>query len=213
MTQELKDMLRLAVLALIFLVLMGVAITRIRSLEKELDAYKNAPADTSVSKKVDTVYFDNPKLIEHYESEKEKVAIEMRRLRKQLAKALNHPSDTTFIHDTTQELVFLPREYMVYKDSFYRAVVSGVDPRLDSIEVYKTIITQTITKHIPQKPKLFSPYVEGGVSVNARDNKEMMWEAGAGVMIRGKVGAGVNSQHNLQTKQDYIGGKIIINLK
>lgn len=182
MSNELKDLLRLAVLVAIFLVLMGVAITRISRLEKRIHELENAPADTSVTKKVDTVYFDNPQLIEHYESEKEKVAIEVRRLRKQLAEALNLPPDTTFIHDTTQELVFLPREYMVYKDSAYRAVVSGVQPRLDSIEVYQKTITQTITKTIkvpdrkrwgigPQvgmgwNGKKVQPYVGVGVQYN-----------------------------------------------
>lgn len=213
MSKETEDILRMAALVAVFLVIIGVALGRIRNLEKQIYELEHAPADTTATKKKDTVYIDNPELIKHYESEKEKVAIEVRRLRKQLAEALNLPPDTSYIHDTSEKLVYLPREFMVYKDTNYRAVVSGVDPRLDSIEVYRTTITQTITKHIPQKPKLFSPYVEGGVSVNARDNKEVMWEAGAGIFVRGKVGAGVNWQHNMQTKQDFIGGKIIITLK
>lgn len=210
MSKETEDLLKMFALIAVFLFIMGVALFRIRGLEKELDAYKNAPADTSSSKKIDTMYIDNPQLIAKYESDKEKVAIEMRRLKKQLAAALNVPADTLEIHDTTTQLVYLPREYMVYKDSNYRAVVSGVDPRLDSIEVYKTTITNNITKYVPRKVKTFGTFVEGGVSVNARDNKEMMWSAGAGVIVKQKVGAALEWQHNIQTKQDFIGGRLII---
>ncbi len=213
MDKSLESLLRLLALVLIFLLLMGVALFRIRSLEKELDRYKNAPADTSSTKKIDTVYIDNPQLIAKYESDKEKVAIEVRKLKKQLAAALNMPADTLEIHDTTTQLVYLPREYMVYKDTSYRAVVSGVQPRLDSIEVYRTTITNTITKYVPQKPKTFVPFLEGGVSVNAKDNKEVMGEAGAGLLIKDKVGFVVDWQHNFQTKQNYVGGKVIIKLK
>lgn len=210
MSKETEDLLKMFALIAMFLFIMGVALFRIRGLEKELDVYKNAPADTSSTKKIDTMYIDNPQLIAKYESDKEKVAIEMRRLKKQLAAALNVPADTLEIHDTTTQLVYLPREYMVYKDSNYRAVVSGVDPRLDSIEVYKTTITNNITKYVPRKVKTFGTFVEGGVSVNARDNKEMMWSAGAGVMVKQKVGAALEWQHNMQTKQDFIGGRLII---
>lgn len=182
MSKETEDILKIAGLAMIFMVIMLVALGRIRRLEKELDAYKNAPADTSSSKKIDTVYIDNPQLIAKYESDKEKVAIEVRRLKKQLAAALNVPADTLEIHDTTTQLVYLPREYMVYKDTNYRAVVSGVQPRLDSIEVYRTTITNTITKYVEVKKKTkwgigvqagygyngkkFSPYAGVGVQYN-----------------------------------------------
>lgn len=210
MRKELEDMLRIFALIAVFVCIIGVALSRIHNLEKELDKYKNAPADTVTNVKVDTLLIDNPQLIAQYESDKEKVAIEVRRLKKQLAAALNVPIDTMEIHDTTTQLVYLPREYMVYKDTNYRAVVSGVDPRLDSIEVYKTTITNNITKYVPRKVKTFGTFVEGGVSVNARDNKEMMWSAGAGVIVKQKVGAALEWQHNMQTKQDFIGGRLII---
>lgn len=44
-------------------------------------------------------------------------------------------TDTLQLHDTT--FVLLPREQLTYSDSLYRAWVSGYDPRLDSIEVYR----------------------------------------------------------------------------
>lgn len=148
MSDEGKGLLRLVALALVFLAIMAIGVARIRHLEKTIDELRNAPADTVTIVKIDTLLYDNPQLIEQYESEKEKVAIEVRRLKKQLAEALNMPVDTLEIHDTTTQLVYLPREYMVYKDTSYRAVVSGVQPRLDSIEVYQRNTVQTVTKTI-----------------------------------------------------------------
>lgn len=148
MSDEGKGLLRLMALALVFLAICLGALWKIRILEKHIRDLENAPADTVTVVKVDTLLYDNPQLIAKYESDKEKVAIEVRRLKKQLAEALNMPVDTLEIHDTTTQLVFLPREYMVYKDSTYRAVVSGVQPRLDSIEVYQRNTVQTVTKTI-----------------------------------------------------------------
>lgn len=212
MSKELENLLRFAALIAVFLLIMLVALGRIRNLEKELEQYKNAPADTTITARIDTVYVDNPTLIEHYESEREKVAIEVRRLRQQLAEAQNLPPDTMIVHDTNTQLVFLPREYMVYKDSTYRAVVSGVQPRLDTIETYQKTVTQTITKYVPQKPKTFAPFLEGGVSVNAKDNKEVMGEAGAGVWVKGKFGVAAEWKRNFQTKENYVGGKVFVRL-
>jgi len=47
--------------------------------------------------------------------------------------------DTLVVRDT----LYLPREQKVYADSSYRAVVSGISPRLDSIEVYNKTIVET----------------------------------------------------------------------
>lgn len=148
MSKEWGDILRFMALTLIFGFIITVALCRINRLEKQIQFLENAPADTVFIERIDTVLYDNPQLIERYESEKEKVAIEMRRLKKQLAAALNVPADTLEIHDTTTQLVYLPREYMVYKDSSYRAVVSGVNPRLDSIQVFQKTRTEYITKTI-----------------------------------------------------------------
>lgn len=179
MDKSLESLLRLLAWVLIFLLLMGAALFRIRSLEKELDKYKNAPADTVFIDRIDTLLYDNPQLIEQYESEREKVAIEVRRLKKQLAAALNTPADTLEIHDTTTQLVFLPREYMVYKDSTYRAVVSGVQPRLDSLEIYQHNTVQTITKTVKVPDKKRWGF---GVNVGAGYNgKEIAPYIGVGV--------------------------------
>ena len=74
--------------------------------------------------------------------------------------------DTIVIHDTTfcKDTIFLPREQKVYADSSYRAVVSGVSPRLDSIEVYQR--TVEITKVSTRKEwRRFTYGVQAGVGV------------------------------------------------
>ena len=74
--------------------------------------------------------------------------------------------DTIVIHDTTfcKDTIFLPREQKVYADSSYRAVVSGVSPRLDSIEVYQR--TVEITKVSTRKEwRQFTYGVQVGVGV------------------------------------------------
>ena len=54
------------------------------------------------------------------------------------------PDDTTRIGDT-----LLHRKQVVYRDSSYRAVVSGyVDPRLDSMTVYPRTVYQLSLIHI-----------------------------------------------------------------
>ena len=79
-------------------------------------------------------------------------------------------------------VIQLPREYLVYKDTSYRAVVSGVQPRLDSIEVYQKNLTNTVTKYVEVKKKTrwgvgvqagygyngskWSPYLGAGVQYN-----------------------------------------------
>lgn len=52
-------------------------------------------------------------------------------------------SETIRIGDT-----IVNREQAVYKDSFYRAVVSGYKPRLDSMEVYPRTVTREITNDV-----------------------------------------------------------------
>lgn len=137
MGKETENLLRFVALIAIFLVIIGVALGRIRALEKQLDAYEHAPADTVTIVRVDTIKVDSPVPVHHY----------------------TKLHDTTFIVltdvkvDTVKELIYLPREYMVYKDSTYRAVVSGVQPRLDSIEIYRPTITNTVTKHVTKKTR------------------------------------------------------------
>jgi len=130
MSDEGKGLLRLVALALVFLAVMAIGVARIRHLEKTIDELRNATADTVTIVKTDTVKVDTPVPVYKY---------------------IKYNDTVTICHelrDTVKELVFLPREYMVYKDSTYRAVVSGVQPRLDSIEVYQRNTVQTVTKTI-----------------------------------------------------------------
>lgn len=52
-------------------------------------------------------------------------------------------TDTVRLRDTT--FVQLPKEHRLYVDSMYRAVVSGYQPSLDSIEVYQKNYTKIVT--------------------------------------------------------------------
>lgn len=210
MSKELEDLLRIFGLIAVFSLILCIALFRIRGLEKELEAYKNAPADTTKSEKRDTIYFIDPEVVAKYESDKEKVAIEVKKLKKQLAEALNLPPDTTLIHDTTTQLVFLPREYLVYKDSSYRAVVSGVQPRLDSMEVYQKTITQTITKYVSKPAPILKGYGGFGASKEIGGN-DVLGRVVLGAEIKGKVSVQADYQRSFKGKKDYVGGTVILN--
>ena len=67
-------------------------------------------------------------------------------------------TDTTVIHDSVE--VALPITQKTYADSTYKAWVSGYEPCLDSIEVYRK--TVTIERTLVQKPKRWSIGVTGG---------------------------------------------------
>lgn len=71
--------------------------------------------------------------------------------------------DTLIKRDT----LMLPREQVVYVDSSYRAIVSGVSPRLDSIEVYRREITKIATQKEWRK---FDYGIQGGFGVVAPIN-------------------------------------------
>ena len=75
--------------------------------------------------KVDTTYIYYPIEIERRIVKKDTIKIAV--------------IDTLVVRDT----LYLQREQKVYADSSYRAVVSGVSPRLDSIFVYPKTIYET----------------------------------------------------------------------
>ena len=101
MSKELEDLLRVFGLIAVFLFIIGVALWRIRTLEKEIDAIKNAPADTVTIVKVDTMLIAQPVVQYKYIKEKEYITI----------------TDSLLVYDTVTKIIELPREYMVYKDS------------------------------------------------------------------------------------------------
>ena len=170
MSKETEDLLRIFALIAVFVCIIGVALSRIRHLEKELETYKNAPADTVTVVKHDTIKIDSPVPVYKYVKEKEYIAIH----------------DTTLLTetDTFVKVIELPREYLVYKDSTYRAVVSGVQPRLDSIEVYRQNSTYYITKYVERKKRpVFSISVGPGVSYDGKKVKPAI-QATAGFVIK-----------------------------
>lgn len=156
-----------AFLALITAIILGLVV-KIHSQAKIIEAYKNAPADTMTVIRHDTIKVDNPVPVYKYVKEKEYVTI----------------TDSLLVHDTITHLIELPREYLVYKDTTYRAVVSGVQPRLDSIEIYRPTITNTVTKYVEVKkhPK-FSISVGPGVSWDGKKVKPSL-QATAGFVIK-----------------------------
>ena len=161
-----SDLTRIFALILLFTGIIIALLWKMNRLQEELDAYKNAPADTVTVVRHDTIKVDSPVPVHHYIKEKDTAFVVLTDVKK----------------DTVKELVFLPREYMVYKDSTYRAVVSGVQPRLDSIEIYRKNFTTTVTKYVEVKKlsrwglglqagygfdgKKLRPYVGAGVQYN-----------------------------------------------
>lgn len=85
------------------------------------------------------------------------------------------------IHRVDSVMVYLPYERKVYKDSTYRAVVSGYEPFLEEIDVY----SKQTTIYIEKIPPLLSPYVSGSVGLNGDV------AIGGGVFIRGKDAFGI----------------------
>ena len=86
--------------------------------------------------------------------------------------------DYKVVHDTA--FVNLPREEVEYRDTAYRAVVSGFLPRLEEIEIYRQdmIVTIETVKTIKEKSRW-------GLGI----------QAGAGISTQGivpYVGIGVN---------------------
>ena len=86
--------------------------------------------------------------------------------------------DSKVVHDTA--FVNLPREEVEYRDTSYRAVVSGFLPRLEEIEIYRQdrVVTIETVKTIREKTRW-------GLGI----------QAGAGISTQGivpYVGIGVN---------------------
>lgn len=86
------------------------------------------------------------------------------------------PDDTTRIGDT-----LLHRKQVVYRDSSYRAVVSGyVDPRLDSMVVYPKTVYQTVTNDVYHPVPIKSKKKRWGLGLQAGYGPGG-WYVGAGV--------------------------------
>ena len=71
--------------------------------------------------------------------------------------------DTVRVSDTL--MIALPREVKTYGDSTYSATISGIEPRLENIEIYRKLETQVITVTQVQKPPRWGLGVVAGPGV------------------------------------------------
>lgn len=71
-------------------------------------------------------------------------------------------TDTLRLHDTT--FMVLPRQQREYRDTLYHAWVSGYDPALDSIDIFRKerYVTVEVTKTVMPKPKKWHVGVSAG---------------------------------------------------
>ena len=69
--------------------------------------------------------------------------------------------DTVRVSDTL--MIAMPREVKTYGDSTYSATISGIDPRLENIEIYRKLETQIVTQ--VQKPPRWGLGIVAGPGV------------------------------------------------
>lgn len=195
------------ILAIVMLAIFSTNAIYIKRLEKEVEKYKNAPADTVTVERVDTILVDSPTLIKKYESEKEKLILQLNKLRAQL---LNN-KDTVNIHDTTEIQLILPRTYAEYGDSTFYARVSGVEPRLDLIKVFPKTKIQYITKYVaPPASFLKGIAGMGGMAQIGGEKKDYMVTVSGGVEVKNKMIIKAEYGRTINSKNDYLGGEFII---
>ena len=92
--------------------------------------------------------------------------------------------DSTFNISKQDSLsAYLPIEQKEYRDSNYTAWVSGYDPKLDSINIYRktTTITKTITRTVTKR-HVFNVGIVGGAGYGLLTKKPDVW-VGVGVSI------------------------------
>lgn len=71
--------------------------------------------------------------------------------------------DTVRVADTL--MIALPREVKTYGDSTYSATISGIEPQLENIEIYRRLETQIVTVTQVQKPPRWGLGVVAGPGV------------------------------------------------
>jgi len=69
---------------------------------------------------------------------------------------------------TVRDTVEVQAEERVYEDSTFRAVVSGVAPRLDSISVYPVTRTVTVSVPVPVRRSPWGLGLSAGIAVTPR---------------------------------------------
>jgi len=84
--------------------------------------------------------------------------------------------------DTVIRTVYLPREERIYRDSSYMAVVSGVDPKLDYLEIFgsERQVTRTVIETRTLRAR-WSIGVQGGYGVALGDKVQLAPYIGIGL--------------------------------
>ncbi len=67
---------------------------------------------------------------------------------------------------TVRDTVVLPAVTRVYEDTTFRAVVSGIDPRLDSLTIYPQV--RTVTRNLRRPVSRWGLGVTAGVAVTPK---------------------------------------------
>lgn len=136
--------------------------------------YFKARIEALTPKEVQVIVYDTLRVVEP-------IFVERRIVKKDTIKI---PIMDTLIRKDT---IYLQREQKVYADSTYRAVVSGVQPRLDSIQIYQKTIIQT--KIATQKEWRKFDY---GLQVGVGAVVPFYPQGGTKVALGGYIGFGVN---------------------
>lgn len=132
MTTEQKKIFTVTLLLAVFILVATAFLAGYRAGTDKAET-SGTTIKTEVKTRFDTIRIETPVFVDRYF--RDSVILSM--------------IDTIHVHDT----IYLPREYKVYRDSSYRAVVSGIDPRLDSIETYNATKIVTIETMQPSKPR------------------------------------------------------------
>ena len=90
--------------------------------------------------------------------------------------------DTVRVADTL--MIALPREVKTYGDSTYSATISGIEPRLENIEIYRKLETQIVTVTQVQKPPRWGLGVVAGPGVLIDTRGRLHGGLGVSVGIR-----------------------------
>jgi len=111
--------------------------------------------DTNVVTYYDTSFFAGPKLSE--------LIVNTRPL-----DTLWIQGETKVIHDSV--FLALPREEVEYRDSSFRAVVSGFLPRLEEMEIYQKerVITIETTRTVTVEPSRWALSVNAGYGLSSK---------------------------------------------
>lgn len=140
-----KTAIALAILAAFFTG--GFLLGRKGAKEVEIEVIKTK-VDTLY--KTDTILVETPKIVE----------------RRVVDTMMVEVVDYFVVHDTAY--VNLPREEVVYKDSSYRAVVSGYTPRLEELEIYQKERIVTIQTEKVIKPSPWALSIQGGYGISTK---------------------------------------------